>query len=195
MSVTPADSCYRWSCDFAAAHAVFACGFITAPVAVFHLVRTPRSAHAIFFAMVSALFTAVSLILCCHFYADLKRPPWPRSRLAAAATRAQGSPHDLRRHPEQPVMVERGSELQAALAAGRIPSYEHRDDDGEAECAVCLGEVEHGEAVRRLPACLHVFHAACIDRWLRASATCPVCRCTTLPPPNRPPEVVVIVNS
>uniref|UniRef100_J3LBC2 Uncharacterized protein n=1 Tax=Oryza brachyantha TaxID=4533 RepID=J3LBC2_ORYBR len=74
------DGCYRWGCDFAVAHAVFACGFVTAPVAALHLVRRPRSAHAIFFAVVAAFFTAVSLILCFRFYADLKRPPWPRHR-------------------------------------------------------------------------------------------------------------------
>uniref|UniRef100_A0A0E0JXZ2 RING-type E3 ubiquitin transferase n=1 Tax=Oryza punctata TaxID=4537 RepID=A0A0E0JXZ2_ORYPU len=77
-----------------------------------------------------------------------------------------------------------GEEMWGALAAaGRVPSYPHRDGDGDVECAVCLGEVEQGEVVRRLPACLHVFHAACIVQWLRASATFPVCRCVTPPPP------------
>lgn len=90
--------------------------------------------------------------------------------------------------------------MRGALAAGGgIPSYAHRDGDGDVECAVCLGEVEQGEAVRRLPACrvpARVFHAACIDRWLRASATCPVCRCAAPPPERRPrpPEVVFDVN-
>lgn len=59
------------------------------------------------------------------------------------------------------------------------------------ECAVCLGEFEEGDRVRMLPACLHVFHLACVDAWLQGSTSCPLCRAdvaaTLLPPP--PPEV------
>ncbi|XP_062209287.1 E3 ubiquitin-protein ligase Os03g0188200-like [Phragmites australis] len=45
------------------------------------------------------------------------------------------------------------------------------------ECAVCLAEFgDAGEKLRLLPGCCHVFHAACIDVWLAAHVTCPVCR-------------------
>ncbi|CAN6269044.1 unnamed protein product [Urochloa humidicola] len=47
---------------------------------------------------------------------------------------------------------------------------------GPEECAICLAEFEEGEAVRVLPPCGHGFHAACIDKWLRAHSTCPSCR-------------------
>ncbi|TVU33254.1 hypothetical protein EJB05_25045, partial [Eragrostis curvula] len=62
-----------------------------------------------------------------------------------------------------------------------IPEYEQRDaapaDDGAtSKCPVCLGAVEEGEVVKRLPLCLHLFHQQCIDQWLRDKPTCPVCR-------------------
>ncbi|KAE8770527.1 E3 ubiquitin-protein ligase ATL15 [Hordeum vulgare] len=34
---------------------------------------------------------------------------------------------------------------------------------------------------RRLPRCGHVFHAGCIDEWLKRSLTCPSCRRTAVP--------------
>jgi len=43
-------------------------------------------------------------------------------------------------------------------------------------CAICLMEMGEGCKVRRLPRCGHVFHAGCIDQWLRQQFTCPVCR-------------------
>ncbi|RCV09360.1 hypothetical protein SETIT_2G021400v2 [Setaria italica] len=33
-----------------------------------------------------------------------------------------------------------------------------------------------GDALRRGPGCGHGFHACCAERWLRVSATCPMCR-------------------
>nr|GMC56255.1 E3 ubiquitin-protein ligase ATL15-like [Ipomoea batatas] len=45
------------------------------------------------------------------------------------------------------------------------------------ECAVCLNEFDDGkENLRLLPRCCHVFHTHCIDAWLAAHVTCPVCR-------------------
>ncbi|RCV21849.1 hypothetical protein SEVIR_4G139700v4 [Setaria viridis] len=49
-------------------------------------------------------------------------------------------------------------------------------------CAVCLEDVRAGEVVRQLPACRHLFHVDCVDAWLRAHRTCPLCRCDLSPP-------------
>ncbi|KAJ1289508.1 hypothetical protein BS78_02G169700 [Paspalum vaginatum] len=44
------------------------------------------------------------------------------------------------------------------------------------DCAVCLCEFAAHDRLRLLPPCGHAFHVACIDVWLRSSATCPLCR-------------------
>ncbi|VAI77178.1 unnamed protein product [Triticum turgidum subsp. durum] len=52
------------------------------------------------------------------------------------------------------------------------------DDAGSTECAVCLGAIRVGAMAKLLPACAHVYHVECIDLWLAAHSTCPLCRCT-----------------
>ena len=52
---------------------------------------------------------------------------------------------------------------------------------------MCLAEYEAGEVLRRLPPCGHEFHLACIDLWLTAHTTCPMCRRSLLPPGVRKP--------
>ncbi|XP_052146057.1 E3 ubiquitin-protein ligase AIP2-like [Oryza glaberrima] len=54
------------------------------------------------------------------------------------------------------------------------------------ECAICL---HHGAAPagwKEMP-CGHRFHGGCLEKWLRAHGTCPMCRhqmpTTTAPPP------------
>ncbi|KAG1365488.1 putative RING-H2 finger protein ATL69 [Cocos nucifera] len=54
-------------------------------------------------------------------------------------------------------------------------------------CPICLAEYEGGEALRRVPECGHCFHAACVDEWLRVSATCPLCRSSPVPSPAATP--------
>ena len=47
-------------------------------------------------------------------------------------------------------------------------------------CVVCLSEFDDKEALKVIPACGHVFHPQCIDRWLIARRSCPVCRCSKI---------------
>ena len=57
-----------------------------------------------------------------------------------------------------------------------VYSYYHGDVKYQIECAICLGEFEEKEAVKKIPKCHHVFHLQCIDTWLEMHVTCPVCR-------------------
>ncbi|XP_066375002.1 RING-H2 finger protein ATL57-like [Miscanthus floridulus] len=63
-----------------------------------------------------------------------------------------------------------------ASAIAALPAYVYHKKAGRDECAVCLGELQRGEVVKQLPACMHLFHEGCIDAWLRSRITCPVCR-------------------
>ncbi|XP_050226052.1 RING-H2 finger protein ATL43 [Mercurialis annua] len=44
------------------------------------------------------------------------------------------------------------------------------------ECAVCLTKFDPQEVLRLLPKCKHAFHVECVDTWLDAHSTCPLCR-------------------
>ncbi|XVF09647.1 hypothetical protein REPUB_Repub07fG0112400 [Reevesia pubescens] len=49
-------------------------------------------------------------------------------------------------------------------------------------CAVCLYEFEGGEEIRWLRNCRHVFHRACLDRWMdHDQKMCPLCRTPFVP--------------
>ncbi|CAN1135257.1 Putative RING-H2 finger protein ATL53 [Linum perenne] len=66
-------------------------------------------------------------------------------------------------------------------SAALIPVVRYSKERSEATCSVCLSDFNEGEPVRALPICSHVFHVACIDRWLLSHPNCPVCRANTLP--------------
>jgi E3 ubiquitin-protein ligase RNF38/44 len=97
--------------------------------------------------------------------------------------------------PQQPEPPASNGELQlraggAANTADRLPAFKysrtvkHNVTGGGEEaptCSVCLGAFQLGEKVRLLPACLHLYHAECIDLWLDAHSTCPICRSDTDP--------------
>jgi hypothetical protein len=60
----------------------------------------------------------------------------------------------------------------------RVDKFRWQDtgaEDLQKQCMVCLSDFTDGEEVRRLP-CGHVFHAPCIDEWLRRCTDCPICK-------------------
>lgn len=46
------------------------------------------------------------------------------------------------------------------------------------DCAVCLSKFQAQDQLRLLPLCCHAFHTECIDTWLNANQSCPLCRST-----------------
>jgi hypothetical protein len=52
---------------------------------------------------------------------------------------------------------------------------EDSPNDCQGTCLVCQEQYRRGESLRRLP-CNHLFHAVCVDQWLRTSDKCPFCR-------------------
>ena len=72
-----------------------------------------------------------------------------------------------------------------SVAIKRLPEHVCDGTDA-AECSVCLVEFASGDLLRKLP-CQHIFHSACIDRWLITGApsrsglpTCPLCKAAPL---------------
>ncbi|KAK8480890.1 hypothetical protein V6N13_004297 [Hibiscus sabdariffa] len=46
---------------------------------------------------------------------------------------------------------------------------------GDKTCVICLNQLEVGFEASRMP-CSHGFHGDCIEKWLRQSHYCPICR-------------------
>jgi Ring finger domain len=67
----------------------------------------------------------------------------------------------------------RNSDLGAHISASMYQKYEN---DKNTECAVCLGALNGGEMVMRMPICSHVYHERCICQWLLQEPSCPLCR-------------------
>ncbi|GJN00109.1 hypothetical protein PR202_ga17270 [Eleusine coracana subsp. coracana] len=64
--------------------------------------------------------------------------------------------------------------------------YVALDDDDRSSsetmgCAICLEPLRHGAVCSEVPACRHVFHRECVERWARGSNSCPLCRAKIVP--------------
>ncbi|KZV23797.1 hypothetical protein F511_22859 [Dorcoceras hygrometricum] len=46
----------------------------------------------------------------------------------------------------------------------------------ETDCCICIGPFREGEKMKMLPECKHCFHSECVDEWLNAHSSCPLCR-------------------
>jgi len=87
--------------------------------------------------------------------------------------------------PDNPIRMSCYPPLSAALIREILPVIKFEDlvtgDGGCCElpesCAVCLYEFEGEDEIRWLKNCKHIFHRACLDRWMdHDRKTCPLCR-------------------
>ncbi|KAL6622523.1 hypothetical protein ACP70R_032402 [Stipagrostis hirtigluma subsp. patula] len=66
------------------------------------------------------------------------------------------------------------------------PAPEQGSEEGEhaseplSECSICLERCSDAAGLIQLR-CKHVFHSACLERWLRSRGDCPYCRAAVLP--------------
>uniref|UniRef100_A0A7C8ZD05 RING-type E3 ubiquitin transferase n=1 Tax=Opuntia streptacantha TaxID=393608 RepID=A0A7C8ZD05_OPUST len=141
---------------------------------------------------VLSLSFVILLVIILHIYARcVLRHPSPRSLSDFAR------PEPTQIHPEEPAPHKPG--LDPAVISS-LPSFLITKSDGQ-ECVVCLSTLEEDDLARRLPNCNHVFHAECIDTWLTAQPTCPICRIEITPrlvplerePPTRGGDDVEVV--
>lgn len=74
--------------------------------------------------------------------------------------------------------------MDPTVAARSLTAFSYRGDIEKQQqvdnCAICLEELREGEKVKMVVYCKHVFHPECIDAWLAAHVTCPICRCNKL---------------
>ena len=74
----------------------------------------------------------------------------------------------------QPMTKEMIQELRKSNADTNVDCDEE-EDSFVIDCNICLGEFDEGDECKTLP-CDHVYHGACIDKWLLMNKICPVCR-------------------
>ncbi|KAJ3695239.1 hypothetical protein LUZ60_000616 [Juncus effusus] len=147
---------------------------------------SPNTTYTHFFIIaVVALSLVITLVLFLHLYLRYvrrRRLREFRSRRANLLALASftGTPR-----AETPKGLDLGiiSSIRSFQYHNRSANTSHEESNSSVreDCAVCLSFLEEGDVVRMLPACHHVFHVGCIDKWLVANASCPVCRADVNP--------------
>ncbi|KAG0519998.1 hypothetical protein BDA96_08G035200 [Sorghum bicolor] len=75
-----------------------------------------------------------------------------------------------------------------------LPVGDGGGDSDRESCVICVTPYEAGEACSVLPACKHLFHKACVTKWLRVRCTCPLCRAAVALPLPLPHPVLLAAD-
>ncbi|BAH91949.1 Os02g0832150 [Oryza sativa Japonica Group] len=144
---------------------------------------TPAAAISIDSDMVVILASLLCALICVAGLALVARCACRRRGAATTTTTTTTTPAATSPAPK-------GLKKKAIDALPTV-SFALKQQQQQAECAICLAEFAGGEELRLLPHCGHAFHVSCIDTWLGTHATCPSCRATVgtstlfLPLPGR----------
>ncbi|KAF3658966.1 RING-H2 finger protein ATL7 [Capsicum annuum] len=125
---------------------------------------------------VPILFAFILLLLFYLFYLRRQRVDWSSLRMRTSTLHAATESDDLSR-------CEMGlkKEVREMLP---IIVFKESFSVKETQCSVCLGDYQTDDKLQQIPACGHTFHMDCIDHWLAAHNTCPLCRLSILAPTN-----------
>jgi len=126
-------------------------------VFVLLLVNGVAVAMCMLFVICGCFLVSLATILRC--FGVLRHPGEP----AAASTEFINSLPVIRY--QQTCSSEDGEDLESDAESRRLCM----------ECSICLENFEQDDELRELP-CLHTFHVACVDAWLKINKTCPLCK-------------------
>ena len=98
--------------------------------------------------------------------------------LARAAADAKARAEAAKREAEAAKLEAEAAKHKAEVAAARRKA--EQDAQAPPTCAICLEPVKlNAKGKRTIPQtleCMHVYHSACIKRWLRRKPECPQCK-------------------
>ncbi|CAM0149570.1 unnamed protein product [Urochloa decumbens] len=122
----------------------------------------------------------VALVIAFLFNSICKKAEEEHRQQATSSHGGEGGRRPRQRPPQQrqaAAVPEVAVDMQQAEAEAALDcKYKASEPWEEGTCSVCLAELEDGEALKMLMPCMHYFHTACLDEWLRKSTTCPICR-------------------
>ncbi|KAF3338082.1 RING-H2 finger protein ATL52-like protein [Carex littledalei] len=156
------------------------------PSTPIHLHHFPRLLLALLIPSAILVFLSLLFLFLCLFFAYCRR----RRRVlntAPAPVPFHLNPPEITPDSDQHYVwyIRTVGLDDSAIHAISARSYKSGDGGSGASmegCTVCIGEFNEGELLRLLPKCGHAFHVSCIDTWLRAHASCPLCRAAVVAP-------------